>query len=46
MEADPFTVMADTFLRFVAIEGLRVLVWTPLYVGVALLHARLTRRSR
>ena len=41
---DPMLVMADTFVRLIAVESVRVLTWLPLVLVTAYLHARWSRR--
>ena len=37
--------MADTAVRLIVIEGVRVLVWAPWLIGLVWLHARFVRRG-
>ena len=39
-QLDPLALMADTFLRLVALEAVKVIVWAPILTGLFYFHAR------
>jgi hypothetical protein len=43
-EVNALAVMADTFVRLVMVETVKVMVWLPAYVGLVWFHVWLTNR--
>ena len=40
MQGDALAIMADTFVRLVTIEIVKVLVWAPVLLAACYLHTR------